>query len=66
MSDEWWKCIIESRGKLEQLDEAQNAMSQAWGLRFQHGLVSAEGADLRTIRTSQPWLKACEEIQDLS
>ena len=62
MSDEWWKCIVESRGKPKQLDEAQNAVSRVWGLRFQQGLVFSEGVDLRVIRTSQPWLKECERL----
>ena len=54
MSDEWWKCIIESRGTPDQLDEAQTTVSRAWGFRFQQGLVSSDGANLRAIRTSQP------------
>ena len=34
--------------------------SYSW-LRFQQGLVSSDGADLRAFKTSQSWLKQCEE-----
>ena len=47
MTDAWWRCVLEGQGDIAGLDEAQILVSQAWGLRFEGGVVVQNAATLR-------------------
>ena len=47
LSNEWWKSVIECKGDEARIDTAQSLVSRAWGLRFEGGDVTHDGAALR-------------------
>ena len=63
MSDEWWKCIIQLNGGMEQLDEARNVVSRGRGIQFEQGLVLQDGERLRALWMPLPWVQECKEYE---
>ena len=57
LGDEWWKCIIErDKGDEARIDSAQSLVSRVWGLHFEGGNVTHDGAALRAYWETQEWL----------